>query len=498
MAFDTSIVGATGGNTVGDLLAFSDDWLHRLHYGTTLRIRDPVDQVYRYAVVMEVLSSRLCRVGWAGSPLPTSQPTVLWEESALSAVRGYPRSICVYQQRLVFGGFRDAGSLLAMSRIGQFRNFDLGEAKDDDAIMVVAAGGVRTIRHVVGHPQLTVLTENGVSYIPIDAAKPLTPSTVRYQPVSPHGAAHARPGAFDGGMLMVVDGGTAVRDISFSTEADNIQAEPVSLAATGFLGRIVDAAYLAGSNDRPEELAFFVTAGGRIVLFHSIRSQKVGAWFEWTTAGKWTAVCVAGQRVFGVVERIPGTFALEQFDLGCPFDGAQRHGPLAHPSHAPGPLPMPHLPVGATVHGADTAGDYLGEGVIQFGGGVQVTRQLGELADLGNGNPVIGLGYDWWIDPLPPAIDLADGTLLQRTQRLVRSALRLHRAQSARNGGERLVLRVSANWVEYPAPAASRWWTTTHLGWARRNEDGQVLTPRITRDLPLPVAVLALKREIKA
>lgn len=494
MAFDSSIVTATGGSDVGDQLAFSGDWLTTAHFGTTVRVRDTVANTYCYAVIHEVISSRLCRVGWFGSPLPVNQPTALWEEMALSAARGYPRSVCIYQQRLVFGGFRDAGSLLCMSVVGQFRNFDLGTALDSDGIAVIAAGGVRSIRHVVPEPHLTVLTENGTSYIPVDALKPLTPTTIRNQPIAPHGVANVRPAAFDGGLLMVTGSGNAVRDLAYSNTAENIQAEPVSLQATGFLGTLVDAAYLVGSTDRPEELAFFVNSAGRMMVFHSIRSQKIGSWFEWTTYGTWTAVAVAGQRLWAVVVRKPGVYALEQFDWETPFDASVTFGPAAVPAT---PLSLSTVPDEIYGHAVDNAGDYLGTGLIASGAFL-ATRQDGELPDLGTGEGKAGIAFGWWIDPLPPVVDLPDGSMLLRVQRLVRSSLKLLAAQSAVNGGEALVVRAAADEVSAAPPAITRWWTTTHLGWSRRNESDAPLVPRITRNIPMPTAVLALKREVKA
>jgi hypothetical protein len=455
-----------------------------------------VNNVYRYCSIVEVQSSRTCRVAWDGAGLPLGVSTTLWEEGAMGPARGYPRSVCVHQQRLVFGGFRDAPSYLALSKAGQFRNFDLGEAKDADAIGVQSAGGVRAIRHVISGVFLTVLTENGISYVPIDPGKPLTPTSIMTRALSPHGSSHTRPGNFDGGILMVVRGGNAVRDLSVTEVSDNLTGEPVSLQATGFLGQIIDAAYLSGSTDRPEHLALFVNAVGRIVVFHSVRSQKIGAWFEWTTLGTYIAIAVAGAgNIFAVVERRTGQYLLEQFDPDAPFDCTLPFGPGADPA---APLVQPYARPGYYGHAIDSSGDYLGTGAI-FGPGntFRVTRQGGELPSLGTGQGEHGIAFGWWIDPLPPAVDMADGTLLLRTQRLIRSSLRLQGTQAAVNDGQALVLRRSRDPVQGPAPPASYWWSTRHLGWARTNEVDAQLVPRITRDVPLPVVVLAMKREVK-
>lgn len=490
MAYNTSIVTATGGDGQPNLLAFSDDWMLNTHVDTALRVYDTDASVYRSCWIREVRSSRLCRVVWDGPSLPMGKATPLWEEQAVSVPRGFARSVCVYQQRLVLGGTRDAGNLLLMSKSGQFRNFDQGTAKDSDAIAVVGLGGVRTIMHVIAGTYLTILTDNGVSIIEVDALKALTPTTIRFKKIAPFGASNAAPAVFDGGVLMTVAGGVSVRDIAYSAEADNAVASPVSLAATGFLGGVVDAAHLSGSNARPEQLAFFVNAAGRIVLFHSIREQKVGAWFEWSTTGAWTSVAICGQNLFAVVQR-NGTYRLEQFDFAAPFDASARFGPQA----ATLPIPCAQLPAG-TAHAIDSAGDYLGSGPVTAGT-VTVQRQTSDMPDLGTGQGIVGMAFGWWIDPLPPAVDLPDGTMIERFLRVISTSLKLAATQAVAIEGDALVLQADGLTVGGVPPAAERWWRTRHLGWARPNGESPPAARRITRNVPLPVTVLAMKREVR-
>ncbi len=491
MAFNTSIVPATSGTGDPDQIAFSHDVLFATHLGTMLRVFDAAGSVYRYAVIREVLTSRLCRVTWDGAALPLGASSLLWEEQAFSPARGYPRSVCIYQQRLCFGGAFQAGNLLLLSKSGQFRNFDQGVAKDADAIAVVGAGGVRTIRHLVEGEYLTIVTENGVSVMEVDQQKPVTPTTTRLKRIAPYGGGNAPPWAFDGGVLMVVDGGATVRDISYSSEAENTTAAPVSLAATGYLGTILDSAVLPGSNARPEQLAFFVNSTGRMVVFHSLREQKIGAWFEWTTFGTWTSVCVAGKIPYAVCFR-DGSYRLERFDFDAPFDAQIAFAPQPPAS----PIPVAHLPAGVVAHAVDSAGDYLGYGEV-VAGGVKVTRQMDEIGELGTGTGVVGMAFGWWIDPLPPAVDLPDGTMLERTLRVVSTALRLTDTQAAAIEGEALVLQRDPVAIGVAPPPASRWWRVKHLGWARPNGDGAMAVRRITRGVPLPVTCLGIKREVK-
>jgi hypothetical protein len=473
-------------NAAGGVLNFSGAWLQSGHAGTAIRVWDANASVYRYGTIGTVNSGTQCTVTWDGSAPPDGVATTLWEEAAFSLVRGWPRSVCLHQQRLVFGGSRDAGDAIWMSRVGQWWNFDLGTAADGDAIaMALGATRVRTIQHSVSGPQLTFFSEAGVFFVPEQETRPITPTTARIRHVAPFGTGDVRPGAFDGGVLFVQGRGRAVRDLAYTAEADNLTAEPVSLPATDVIGEIVDAAYLSGAQDRPEQYAFFVNSAGKIALFHSVRVEKIGAWCEWTTQGAFRAVGVAGGRVFVAVERA-GTVRLEQFDAALAFD--------ATIEDVTPDLAAPHL-VGFEVHGR-IGDDYLGGAEAGAGGALILPRQRPELGGVEDGQTVeLGLAFDWWIDPLPPVIDLPDGTLQQRTQRVLETHLRLYRARSARVGGQALTLLNDGFTPGAPPAAWDGWWMTRHLGFARPNEGAQ-LTRRIDREVPMPVGVLALKRVV--
>ncbi|MCA1908918.1 MAG: hypothetical protein LDL39_11215, partial [Magnetospirillum sp.] len=72
-----------------------------------------------------------------------------WEEQALSAVRGWPTSVCFHQDRLVIGGSRDQPNRLWLSKSSDLFNFDLGEALDDEAIeFALLSDQVNAIRNV--------------------------------------------------------------------------------------------------------------------------------------------------------------------------------------------------------------------------------------------------------------------------------------------------------------------------------------------------------------
>jgi len=463
-------------------LVFSEEVLSAAYLGKALRIWDPDLALWSVCEITTVTDDDDVDVTWVNSTPTTGVALLQWDEEAFSATRGYPRTVCLYQQRLVFGGGRDAGDVIWMSKTAQFFNFDLGTAGASDGIQVaLASGRVRTITNSIGSaPQLTFTTEASTLYLPTADMVPLTPTSVKVDLISPHGAGNVRPGAFDNGLLFVQTNGRAVRDLSYSEEADNVVSVPVSLLATDILGEIVDATYLPGSPDRPEQYALFVNTAGKIAVFHSVRDQQIGSWVEWETDGAFLSVGSAGGNVFAAVLR-NGTVRLEMFDPTRAFDASL----LLRPGFA-----LPHLP-DSEIHGR-VGTDYLGSGTSNEFGWVTLTRETHEVGGFPFGvDCELGLPFVWEIEPLPPALTLPDGPLTQRRQRLFRISLQLIGAQAAMVAGKRLMLLNDGFNPSATPPEFDGWWKARVLGWSWGS-----VQPVIERNVPLPTGVLSMLREV--
>lgn len=75
---------------------------------------------------------------WNSSP---NTPATAWQLGAISKQAGYPSSITIYQQRLVFGGTRSAPTSVFFSKIGIYNDFGISEpVQDDDAITLDLSG----------------------------------------------------------------------------------------------------------------------------------------------------------------------------------------------------------------------------------------------------------------------------------------------------------------------------------------------------------------------
>ena len=115
--------------------------------------------------------------------LVTHAPTLDWTEQAFSAVRGYPASVCFHENRLVFAGTLAQPDTLWFSKIGDFFNFDVDEAADNDSFDLTASTGqVNEIRYMISNRDLQVFTASGELYIPTYLNQAITPTNAQITP----------------------------------------------------------------------------------------------------------------------------------------------------------------------------------------------------------------------------------------------------------------------------------------------------------------------------
>lgn len=472
----TSVSGTTSG-AVANTLLFSEPFLTLQHQGVAFRVLDAAANLYRYFIITQAWDSQLAYGVWAGPSPPAFSSTVFWEETAAGGHRGGFRTVGLFQQRLVFGGTRDAGTSIWMSKAGRYRNFDLGSGADGDAIAVTSSGGVRNIQHLFpGLGALLIFTDKGILASPAgDNSGLLTPGTARFEPYLEDVASSAVvPMAFDGGILFTHSLSGAVRDAARGS-GGAIAVTPLSQAVASVLGRAIAADVSQANSLRPEQYAFFVNSAGEMAVLHSSRESEVSAWVRWTTNGFYRGIVTVLGKVFTAVTR-GGTLRLEVFDASYSLDSAKRGVP-----------PLVHLGLSGFLADVLSPRAYYGRFLINGAGGMDAVPEDDPEIE-------VGLGFDWEIVPLPPILDAPGQTLTNMTQRVVQTELLLEGALSARVQEDRMILRTGVFDVA-GLPTRSGWWTAKHLGWSRRDEP-MLAELKITRDIPAACGVLSMIRKV--
>ena len=256
-----------------------------------------------------------------GTPsLTTHAPTTTWDEQSYSSLRGYPAAVTFHQNRLVFAGSLAQPDTVWFSKTGNFYNFNLGEAKDDESIQITASvGEIQQIRHIVSNRDLQVFSASAEFYIPAFQNQVITPTNAQLRRQTPFGSGFERPQSIDGATLFVQKGGKIIREYIYSDSEAAYVANPISTISSHLIKTPIEMNTLYGALSRSESYVFILNNDGTLAVFNSNRAEQRAGWVEFTTNGKFHSTITIDDRVFANIE----------FDLGdgttkiilCEFNG---------------------------------------------------------------------------------------------------------------------------------------------------------------------------------
>jgi len=251
-------------------------------------------------------------------------------EDTWSSSRGWPRSAVFYDGRLYFGGASSRPSTLWGSRVGDFFNFDPGEALDDAALeATLDTGRFNAIIDLYAGRNLQIFTTGAEFYIPQTLGDPITPSNLAVQEQTSNGS---RPGIrvvnVDGATVFVQRQGKALSEFLFSDTVNGYIATKISLLSSHLLKSPKEMAVRnATSTDEGNRLLIVNEDDGSIACYTLLRSQEIIAPTEWTTDGEFISVGVDISDTYVVVKRtVNGSdvYYVEIFDDTLTLDCATK------------------------------------------------------------------------------------------------------------------------------------------------------------------------------
>ncbi|MBL6459168.1 hypothetical protein JMJ55_27990 [Belnapia sp. T6] len=405
--------------------------------------------------------------------------TTDWEEAAFSPVHGWPVSLCFHQDRLVIGGSRDLPNRLWLSRTGDLFNFDLGTGLDDQGIEFgLVSDQVNAIRGVFSGQHLQVFTSGAEWMV---SGTPLTPSSIQLTRQTRVGSPVGRmvpPVDVDGSTLFAARSGRGIFEFTYTDLQQLYQANDLALAAQHLVRDPVAMCY-----DQRRRLLHVAMADGGLATLTLYRAEQVTAWTRQDTAGAFRALAEIEGTVWAAVERA-GTLRLERFDDALGLDAALTGASAAPQDRWSGLAHLEGQRVGVVADGAPR------EAAMVVGGAVTLDPPAA-LAQ-------IGLGFTHVIEPLPPDLTTAAGTLAAPL-RLVAATFRLlETAALAVDLGRGPVpvpfRRLDTNLLDAPPPGFTGDVRLRALGWR-----GDAMQPlwRIEDDTPLPMTLLSVTTETR-
>ena len=375
----------------------------------------------------------------------TNPSTTNWAEQSYSTKYGYPAAVTFHQNRLWFAGTLGQPDGIWASKSGQYFNFDIGDAEDNDALDITAnVGEIQQIRHLVSNRDLQVFTSGAELFVLSPSTKPITPSNAQIKKQTPYGSGFVKPAPFDGATLFVQGSGNALREFLFTDAEDAYTSVAVSALAPHLIRNPTQQAVIKGRLDRSENYSFLLNEDGTIAVFYSIRGEKKAGWGLWDTQGAWHSICSVGSRLYVVCVRddgsgTPQTF-LEEFRTDFPLDFCDRFEAINAAGQTNGGTVQglttvsavnsatggTHFATGASIK-AVNGNDFLGTFTVASAnnGSIDVSASKNDVREI-----FAGYSFTPKLKTLPVDAKLADGPLTGEPREITKIILDLFETSS--------------------------------------------------------------------
>ena len=223
------------------------------------------------------------------------------KEDVWSATRGYPKTACFYEGRLVLGGTTSKPQSIFMSKTGSFFDFEIDEGDDDEGIFAtISARKLNDIVDVYPGRNLQIFTSGAEFAV---TSKPVTPANIQIDPQTSHGARNIEVQDVDGSTIFVDRHGKSLLSFLYSFNEDAYTTDDRSVLASHLINQPVDMALLAGTASDDANWLFIVNSDGSATILNTLRSQDINGFTSWNTAGQIKSVCVVDDQLFMTVER---------------------------------------------------------------------------------------------------------------------------------------------------------------------------------------------------
>lgn len=260
-----------------------------------------------YAEILELDSSNPTTTILAKTKAALATPgsTTEWQLGSYSSTTGYPRSVQIYQQRLVFGGTSSEPQTVFFSKTADFNNFaasePLGQSTgrtdsagktiigeqifEDNAIsLTISSDTVDLIEWLNEDRRLTVGTSGGIFQIfGAEDDVTLTPFNFSITKVSAWATdGTSLPAKIGNNLLYVQVNGRKLRELAFDKLQDQYAAADLSLRAESLTEfGIVETSY----QDQPYSVLWCRRTDGKLAAITYVDLLQMRAWHLHTIAG---------------------------------------------------------------------------------------------------------------------------------------------------------------------------------------------------------------------
>ena len=222
---------------------------------------------------------------WLGADISATKK---WREAAFSGKSGYPRAVCLHEQRLCFAGTKSKPNTIWCSKSDDFENFETGSNDDDALIFTLASVEGNRIAWMYSQSRLMVGTDGDEWTIGTgDSGKPFTATNVQAEKQTSYGSKTMRSIHLNDVLLFVQRRGRKVRELTYSFERDSWVAPDLTILSEQITrGQLVEVAF----QQQPDAILWAVRGDGQLIGMTYERDQNVVAWHRHSTRGAFESV----------------------------------------------------------------------------------------------------------------------------------------------------------------------------------------------------------------
>ena len=247
-------------------------------------------------------------------------------ENAWSATRGWPKSVCFYESRLVFGGSKSKPATVFLSKTNGYYDFGLGSGLADDGIQkTLDTDQVNAIVNVVPGRHLMIFTEGGEFFVP---DFPITPENSNFRPQTTFGCATPDPIEVEGAVLFLDRYARGLQQFLYNDVEAAYTANSISRLSGHIIDSPLDMDVQRSSALEDTNLVYLINTDGTAAVLNHLRAESIAAWTRFVTDGAFLSVSALGEEVYFLVRRSSSTgpaWSIEQLNDGYFTDDAEQH-----------------------------------------------------------------------------------------------------------------------------------------------------------------------------
>lgn len=222
-------------------------------------------------------------------------------ENAWSATRGWPKSVCFYESRLVFGGSKSKPATVFLSKSNGYYDFGLGSGLADDGIQkTLDTDQVNAIVNVVPGRHLIIFTEGGEFFVP---DFPITPENSNFRPQTTFGCATPDPIEVEGAVLFLDRYARGLQQFLYNDVEAAYTANSISRLSGHIIDSPLDMDVQRSSALEDTNLVYLINTDGTAAVLNHLRAESIAAWTRFVTDGAFLSVSALGEEVYFLVRR---------------------------------------------------------------------------------------------------------------------------------------------------------------------------------------------------